>query len=126
MVVQRRGVELHPPELEDLGHEHARAQEVEAVLSHFAEDVLFTSPTAAALVPGSGGVVRGKAALREYWAAGLRGTPDLRFEMIAAYVGINTLVINYRNRTVSGRLVNEVLVFDGPLVVEGHATHLDT
>ncbi len=102
------------------------AHDVEAVLSHFAEDVLFTSPTAAALVPGSGGVVRGKAALREYWAAGLRSAPDLRFEMIAAYVGINTLVINYRNRTASGRLVNEVLVFDGPLVVEGHATHLDT
>ncbi|MEU4540393.1 nuclear transport factor 2 family protein [Streptosporangium sp. NPDC023825] len=101
------------------------AHDVEAVLSHFAEDVLFTSPTAAVLVPGSGGVVRGKAALREYWAAGLRSTPGLRFEMIAAYAGIDTLVINYRNLTVSGRLVNEVLVFDGPLVVEGHATHLD-
>jgi hypothetical protein len=69
-------------------------------------------------------VVRGKAALRAYWTEALRRIPDLRFEIIGTYVGVNTLVINYRNQL--GGLVNEVLVFDGPLVVEGHGTYLDT
>lgn len=114
------------PAFADRWVEDWNAHDLEAVLSHFAEDVLFTSPNAAAWIPGSGGVVRGKAALREYWAGGLRNTPDLRFELIAAYVGIDTLVINYRNQKVKGRLVNEVLIFDGSLVVRGHATHLET
>jgi hypothetical protein len=42
---------------------------------------------------------------------------------VATYIGVDTLVINYRNQ--SGGLVCEVLVFDGSLVVRGHGTYLD-
>ena len=100
------------------------AHDVDAVLSHFADDVTFTSPIAARIVDGSEGVIRGKAALRSYWTEGIRLVPDLQFELVGIYAGIDTLVINYRNQT--GGLVNEVLRFDGPLVVEGHGTYLQT
>ena len=50
---------------------------VEAVLEHFHEDVVFTSPTALAVVGSP--VVRGKAALREYWAAALARVGSLLF-----------------------------------------------
>ncbi|MBF9130797.1 nuclear transport factor 2 family protein [Plantactinospora sp. S1510] len=100
------------------------AHDLESMLAHYADDVVFTSPVAAQLIEGSDGVVRGKAALRAYWAEGLRRFPDLRFEVVATYVGIDTVVINYRNQ--KGGLVNEVLVFDGPLVVRGHGTYLAT
>ncbi|SFK40039.1 nuclear transport factor 2 family protein [Amycolatopsis sacchari] len=100
------------------------AHDLEALLAHFTEDVVFTSPVAAQLLPGSDGVIRGKAALREYWAEGLRRIPDLRFEVVGAYFGVGTLVINYRNQR--GGLVSEVLRFDGDLVAEGHGTYLDT
>jgi ketosteroid isomerase-like protein len=99
------------------------AHDLDAVLSHFADDVVFTSPVARQLVEGSDGVVRGKAALRTYWSEGLRRIPDLRFELVAVYVGVDTVVINYRNQR--GGLVNEVLIFDGALVVAGHGTYLD-
>jgi hypothetical protein len=95
---------------------------LEAVLSHFSDDVVFSSPLAAQMLEGCDGVVHGKAALRHYWAEGLRRGPELHFEVESLYTGVHTLVINYRNQR--GCLVNEVLVFDGPLVVEGHATHL--
>jgi hypothetical protein len=98
--------------------------DLDAIMSHFAEDVVFTSPLAARIVDGSDGVVRGWEALRAYWAEGLRISPDLHFEIIATYVGINAIVINYRNQ--NGRMTNEVLVFDGPLVVSGHGTYLST
>jgi hypothetical protein len=98
------------------------AHDLEAVLSHFADEVTFTSPVAARIVEGSGGVITGKAALREYWREGLRRIPDLRFELVGTYVGVDTIVINYRNQ--NGGLVSEVLEFDGPLVVEGHGTYL--
>ena len=43
------------------------ARDVDAVLEHFHEDVVFTSPVAAKLLPDTHGVVRGKPALRQYW-----------------------------------------------------------
>ncbi|MEU6432562.1 nuclear transport factor 2 family protein [Microbispora sp. NPDC046973] len=97
------------------------AHDVDAVLAHFAEDVTFRSPVAAQLVGGDG-TIRGKAALRAYWTEGLRRIPDLRFEVLGSYVGVDCLVVNYRNQ--KGGLVNEVLIFDGPLVVEGYGTYL--
>ncbi len=100
------------------------AHDIEAVLDHFGDDVMFTSPVAARVVPESGGVVRGKAALRDYWTVALSQQADLQFEVIGVYSGESTLVINYRNHP--GRLVNEVLTFDGDgLVRVGHGTYLE-
>ncbi|TDK93631.1 nuclear transport factor 2 family protein [Mycolicibacterium mucogenicum] len=99
------------------------AHDVEVVLAHFHDDVVFTSPVAARVVPESGGVVRGKDALRRYWTTALAAVPELRFEVVATYIGTQALVINYRNHR--GQLVNEVLIFDGELVREGHGTYLD-
>ncbi|MEU6740982.1 YybH family protein [Streptosporangium sandarakinum] len=96
------------------------AHDLEALLAHFTEDVTFRSPVAAQLLGGDG-IIRGKAALRAYWAEGLRRIPGLRFEVIDSYVGVDCLVINYRNQ--KGGLVNEVLIFDGPLVAEGYGTY---
>jgi ketosteroid isomerase-like protein len=98
------------------------AHDVEAVLGHFHEDVLFSSPVAARVLPETGGVVRGKAALRDYWQTALAQLPDLRFEVIGVYRGQSLLVINYRNHR--GESVNEVLMFDGDLIREGHGTYL--
>jgi ketosteroid isomerase-like protein len=96
--------------------------DVEAVLAHFHDDVVFTSPVAARVMPDSQGVVRGKAALREYWNTALETMPDLHFEIVGVYHGVSAVVINYRNQT--GTLVNEVLEFDGGLVRRGHGTYL--
>jgi hypothetical protein len=85
--------------------------DVEAVLDHFRDDVVFTSPVPARVVPESGGVVHGKAALRDFWTGALGQQPDLQFDVIGVYRGESTLVINDRNHR--GQLVNEVLTFDG-------------
>jgi hypothetical protein len=97
------------------------AHDVDALLAHFTDDVVFTSPTAVRLLGGDG-VIRGKEALRKYWSEGIRLIPDLHFEVLGLYVGISTLVINYRNQ--AGGLVSEVLTFEGVLVSEGHGTYL--
>ncbi|SHQ97534.1 SnoaL-like polyketide cyclase [Mycobacteroides abscessus subsp. abscessus] len=55
-------------------------------------------------------------------ADALTRNPDLRFEPVGTYVGARTLVLNYRNH--KGGLVNEVLIFDGDHIVEGHGTYL--
>ncbi|WP_066911886.1 nuclear transport factor 2 family protein [Mycobacterium interjectum] len=98
------------------------AHDVESVLQHFADDVVFTSPVAAALLPETAGVIRGKPALRDYWTRALRHIANLRFTIETLYEGIDTIVIAYRNQ--DGGLVSEVLQFSDGLVIEGHGTYL--
>lgn len=97
------------------------AHDLDRVLAHFHDDVIFTSPIAASLLPETDGVIRGKAALRAYWKEGLRRIPDLHFTVAAVFAGIDTLVIQYRNQ--KGVDVSEVLVFDAGLVRQGHGTY---
>jgi ketosteroid isomerase-like protein len=98
-------------------------RDVEGVLRHFHDDAVFTSPLAARVVPESGGVIHGKQALRAYWTAALRRVPNLHFVVQSVYVGVNAVVIQYQNQ--NGIHVSEVLIFDGALVKEGHATYAD-
>jgi len=71
---------------------------LEALLGHFAEDVVFTSPLAARIIPGSKGKLVGKSALRAYWAEGLDRTPTLSFTVDHVFSGVDILVIQYRNQ----------------------------
>lgn len=95
--------------------------DVEAVLADFNDDVVFTSPVAAKLFPETQGVVRGKAALRQYWTEAVAHIPDLRFAVDGVYQGIDTLVIAYRNQ--NGDAVSEVLTFRDGAVIEGHGAY---
>jgi hypothetical protein len=52
---------------------------------------------------------------------GFRQIPDLHFVIEGVYLGVRTLVINYRNQV--GNRVCEVLTLDDGLVVEGHGTY---
>lgn len=97
------------------------AHDLEALLAHFSDDVVFSSPAAVQLLNGAG-VIHGKDTLRSYWAEGIRRAPELRFELVGFYVGVQVLVINYRNHR--GGLVCEVLRFEGGVVKEGHAAYL--
>ncbi|WP_414687638.1 nuclear transport factor 2 family protein [Mycobacterium sp.] len=98
------------------------AHDLETVLQHFDDDVVFTSQVAAKLFPETAGVVRGKPALRSYWTQALQRIPQLRFVIERVYRGIDTVVIVYRNQ--DDGMVSEVLRFDGEMVVEGHGTYL--
>ena len=97
------------------------AHDLDRIIKHYADDVVFTSPVAARIIEGSNGVVRGVEALRGYWAEGLRLVPNLRFEVVGVYAGVDTVVVNYRNQ--DGRLVNEVLTFRGGMVIAGQGTY---
>jgi ketosteroid isomerase-like protein len=98
---------------------------VERVLAHFEKNVLFTSPTALAVV----GVptVRGKQALREYWNKAVARIGSLRFtvDRVLWDAGARELAIIYDSE-IDGRKrrVSENLTFgaDG-LVVSAEVFH---
>jgi ketosteroid isomerase-like protein len=95
-------------------------RDVEAVLRHFHDDAVFTSPVARQVGFAEGGVVRGKDALRRYWTSALAQNPDLRFEVTAVYRGVDTIAIAFNNQKGVRRV--EVLTFRHGLVIEGHGT----
>ncbi|MFB9908159.1 nuclear transport factor 2 family protein [Allokutzneria oryzae] len=96
------------------------SHDLDRILEHYADDVVFHSPVAARLLGGDGRVV-GKAALREYWATGLKFLPDLHFTVEGVYLGLDTIVINYRNER--GNLVSEILTFRDNKIVFGSGTY---
>jgi ketosteroid isomerase-like protein len=95
--------------------------DIDAILRHFHDDVVFSSPLAQRIVDDSDGYVRGMDNLGTYWTEGLHRNVDLHFTLEGIYLGVDTLVISYRNQA-AGR-VNEVLKFKGSLVIEGHGTY---
>ena len=97
------------------------SHDLDRIVRHYSDDVVFSSPVAARIIDGSAGVVRGIKPLRAYWAEGLRRNPDLRFEVVGVYTGVDTVVINFRQQT--GQLSAEVLIFHDGVVVSGMGTH---
>ena len=93
------------------------SHDVERVLAHYTDDVVFQSPYIVHRYQEPTGEVRGKEALRSYWGSGLQLQPDLQFAVEDIRVSVDTLVVNYRNHR--GHAVSEVLRFRGDLVSWG-------
>jgi len=73
------------------------AHDLERVLTHYAADVELSSPIAAERVAGSGGYIRGEAALRAYWEPALAANPDLHFDLETVLTAVDGCTILYRN-----------------------------
>jgi ketosteroid isomerase-like protein len=95
--------------------------DIESILAHFEDEVVFTSPLAAQLVPHSAGIVRGKQALRKYWTRAIDRIPALHFTLLGVYAGLDTIVIRFGNERGEERC--EVLRLSGGLAYEGHGTY---
>jgi hypothetical protein len=99
------------------------ARDLDRAMAHWADDAVFTSPLAAKLVPESGGTVRGKDALREYWRRGLDANPDLHFEPRTLFIGHESIVLNYTNHR--GQECAELLVLGADGLAHRGTAHYD-
>ena len=90
-----------PPEPNQFAREWIAAwnsHDLEAILSHYDENVVLTSPAAAKIFDRPSGTVEGKSALRDYFRRGLEFFPNLRFEFLDAMSGISSIVVCYKNQ----------------------------
>ena len=83
---------------------------LEAILSHYADAVVFTSPVAVRRMNLLDGTVRGKAPLREYFGKGLSVQPPLHFDLQDVLVGVDSVAVVYRNQR--GQRVVETMHLD--------------
>ena len=98
-------------------------KDVEGVLSHFSERVVFTSPRAKAIVGSSR--VEGKSILREYWTKAIDQIQTIHFTLDYALSDGDRVGIVYIAE-IDGRRMRcvEFMVFgDDGLVREGEAMH---
>ena len=97
--------------------------DLERILAHYDEDVVMTSPFIAELTGDPTATIRGKATLRAYWHEALARFPDLRFELIGVYAGVEGLAIHYRS--IRGLLACEVLTLNADGRISRAAAHYE-
>jgi hypothetical protein len=97
------------------------AHDLDAIVSHYAEDVDFVSPFVAALTGEESARIEGLDGLREYFRQGLETFPDLHFELYTALPGASSIALHYRS--VGGRLAIETMELDAAGLVVRAAAH---
>ncbi len=86
------------------------SHDLDAVMSHYAQEVVLTSPTAAKLLSDPSGIVTGKEAVRSYFERGLEAYPNLTFELLDVMWGVSSVVLYYVNQ--KGTKTGEFMEFD--------------
>ena len=74
------------------------AHDLNAILSHYAPEVVLTSPVAVEILEDPSGTVTGKEALRNYFRRGLEVYPNLTFELLDVLRGHSSVVLYYINQ----------------------------
>jgi hypothetical protein len=98
------------------------SHDLERILAHYDDDMVLSSPRVKTILGQEDSIVRGKAALRDYFKQGLAKLPGLKFTLERVFSGVHSLVIEYR--TDDGRHGAEFMAF-GPngLVRQVSATY---
>ncbi len=84
--------------------------DVDAVLSHYAEDFEMTSPLIIKIAGESSGKLKGKRSVEVYWLKALRSNTGLHFELLQILIGVESITLYYRNQ--EERFAAEVLHFN--------------
>jgi ketosteroid isomerase-like protein len=84
-------------------------RDLDAVMAHYAEEVELSSPKVVERLGRADGWLKGKQALRAYFATGMQA-PRLNFELIEVLVGTGALSIVYRRE--NGALVSDTMELD--------------
>jgi hypothetical protein len=83
--------------------------DLDAVMTHYADGVAFSSPTVVKRWGIADGWLHGKDKLRENFAIGIKAR-GLRFDLVQVLAGVNAMCIVYRRET--GALVTDLVELD--------------
>jgi ketosteroid isomerase-like protein len=96
------------------------ALDLESVLAHYAEDVVFVSPNSTRFTGDPSGRVVGKTALRDYWSRALH-KPGLHFTLRGVYAGPDGLAVRYHTTRTGGEAVEVMRFGDDGLIRDSAA-----
>ena len=81
--------------------------DLNAIMAHYAEDIVFTSPFVPILANEPTATLQGATAVRAYFAKGLVAYPELRFEFLDVLAGVRSVTLYYRS--VNDKLAAEMM-----------------
>ena len=84
--------------------------DLDAVLSHYADGVVFHSPRIALVMGTDEDFLTGKVGLRKYWQAAMASASDLYFELEDVLTGSDAITLLYTNHR--GQNAAETFIFD--------------
>lgn len=84
--------------------------DLEAILTHYDDEIVFYSPFIQKLNNDPSGAIRGKDELRKYFSKALEIYPDLHFELYHVLEGIDSVVLYYKS--VGNRLSAEMMALN--------------
>ena len=100
------------------------SHDLDRILAHYVDDFEMSSPLIVERMNEPSGTLRGKAAVRAYWAKGLALPPPIKFELLAVHAGVNRLGLVYRS--VGRRFGIEILTLnEARRITHGVALHGD-
>ena len=91
------------------------SHDLDAIMSHYAPEIVLISPVAAKLLNDPAGAVKGESALRNYFKRGLEAYPNLAFELVDVMWGLSSVVLYYKNQ--NGSTTGEFMELDSNLKV---------
>lgn len=83
---------------------------LEAILSHYSEDIEITTPMIKLALGAENGSLKGKKLVADYWQKALAKLPDLHFELYDITSGVNSIALYYKS--VMNKNAIEVMFFD--------------
>lgn len=97
--------------------------DLDRILAHYADDFEMTSPLIVQRLGIADGKLKGKEAVRGYWAKGFANTPELRFKLLDIIVGVNSVAIIYESHTLARTVVEYIQFDERKLGVRAEALH---
>ena len=74
----------------------SNCHDLDRILSHYSDEFEMSSPVIIQVVGEPSGTLKGKDAVRAYWAKALTLIPDLHFDLITTLVGVNSITLYYK------------------------------
>lgn len=71
------------------------SHDLDRILDHYEDDFEITSPLIREIANEPLGMLKGKAAVREYWSKALEINPAHHVELRHVYIGVNSITIVY-------------------------------
>jgi hypothetical protein len=93
-------------------------KDIEAIMSHYADSVVFSSPFILKAQINDQGTIHGKNELRKYFEKALEKNPDLHFDVKYIMVGIKSITLIYTRKKTMLASETMILNVEGK-VVEG-------
>ncbi|QEY16780.1 nuclear transport factor 2 family protein [Cellvibrio sp. KY-GH-1] len=95
--------------------------DLEKIMSLYSESIVLASPLAEKITGTPS--VNGKAAVRDYFGAGIKKYPDLHFSLMGIYVCVNTIVLHMTGA--NNNSLCEVLHFNSDGQIEKVMAHYE-